>query len=89
MLTIRDYRALVAEERELRPQSQEAADKIREQINLLDVAIEALDAEERRLIRMRYIYGWRWQKIELKMNYSHSEIFRKHRKAMEKLGRFS
>lgn len=55
---------------------------LREQI---ESAIQGLPAEERRLMRLRYIDGLTWEKIAVELNYSWSQVHRIHSTILAKL----
>jgi len=52
----------------------------------IEKSIEGLDEREKRLIRLRYIQGLKWEKICVEMNYSWRQIHYIHRETLEKLG---
>lgn len=47
--------------------------------------ISALPSVELDVIRMRYQKGWNWQRIVEEMHYSDTNVFRIHRRALERL----
>jgi RNA polymerase sigma factor (sigma-70 family) len=51
----------------------------------IEAAIRQLEPFERRLIRLRYVSGLRWEKIALKLNYSWRQVYRTHSSALEKM----
>jgi DNA-directed RNA polymerase specialized sigma subunit len=60
--------------------------KIKSCVNLYD-KIEALDDEqEKRLIKYRYIRGYRWDDIAEKMGYSVRQVFNIHKRGLRSLG---
>ncbi|WP_100304370.1 hypothetical protein [Lacrimispora celerecrescens] len=59
--------------------------KVKNYINLYD-KIEALeDEQEKRLLRYRYLRGWRWEAIADKMGYSLRQTFNIHKKALQNI----
>lgn len=85
MTEFKQYRSIAAEARELRDINPGKADELMRQLQAMEQKIEALPSDQRRLMRMRYINGYRWVKISQKMCYSRSETFRIHRKALDNL----
>ena len=55
----------------------------RRQRILKDIAV--LPSVERDVIRMRYQKGWSWQRIVEEMHYSETNVFRIHKRALERL----
>lgn len=59
--------------------------KLKNCINLYD-KIEALeDEQEKRLLKYRYIRGYRWEVIAEKMGYSIRQVFNIHNKALHNI----
>ena len=59
--------------------------KVKNCINLYD-KIEALeDEQEKRLLKYRYLRGWRWEAIADKMGYSLRQTFNIHKKALQNI----
>lgn len=59
--------------------------KVKNCVNLYD-KIEALeDEQEKRLLKYRYLRGWRWEAIADKMGYSLRQTFNIHSKALQKI----
>ena len=55
---------------------------LREQI---ESAIQGLPAEERRLMRLRYIDGLTWEKIAVALHYSIQHVWREHGRILQKM----
>lgn len=55
---------------------------LREQI---EAAIEGLPAEDRRLVRLRYIDGKRWEQIAVDISYSYRQTLRRHGHILQRL----
>ena len=53
----------------------------------IEAAIEALPPVYRRLIRLRYVEGLKWEKICVTMGYSWKQTHRLHGKALREIGR--
>ena len=52
----------------------------------IEAAINSLtDARERRLMRLRYIDGMKWEQIAIELNYEYSWVLRLHGKILAKL----
>ena len=51
----------------------------------IETAINALESRERRLIRLRYIEGWGWERIADEMGYGRKQVYRIHGWALEKM----
>lgn len=59
--------------------------KVKNCVNLYD-KIEALeDEQEKRLLKYRYLRGWRWEDIADKMGYSVRQVFNIHTKSINNL----
>lgn len=59
--------------------------KVKNCENLYD-KIEALeDEQEKRLLKYRYLRGWRWEAIADKMGYSLRQTFNIHKKALQNI----
>ncbi|ASN71558.1 hypothetical protein 10S8_2 [uncultured Caudovirales phage] len=59
--------------------------KVKNCVNLYD-KIEALeDEQEKRLLKYRYLRGWRWEDIADKMGYSVRQVFNIHIKSINNL----
>ncbi len=59
--------------------------KVKNCVNLYD-KIEALeDEQEKRLLKYRYLRGWRWEAIADKMGYSLRQTFNIHSKALQNI----
>lgn len=59
--------------------------KVKNCVNLYD-KIEALEEEqEKRLLKYRYLRGWRWEAIADKMGYSLRQTFNIHKKALQNI----
>lgn len=86
---LKQYHSLAAEAKELRDTSPQKAEQIAAILRDIDARLDALPSDQRRLLRMRYVQGWRWEKIAQKMCYSRSEVFRIHGRALDNLRRIS
>lgn len=51
----------------------------------IEAVIETLPPEERRLMRLRYIEGRRWEQIALETNYSIQRVWQIHGRILEKI----
>ena len=51
----------------------------------IEKCINSLDATERIIMRLRYIEGYKWEKVCVKMNYSWEGIHKIHRKILKKI----
>jgi len=79
---------IVAKIVELRDLLEAKQDRIMQRRQQIEMAIEQLDAGERRLIRMRYVQGLGWEQIGEEINYSCRETHRKHSEALEKMAHY-
>ena len=51
----------------------------------IEKAINILKANERVIMRMRYIEGYKWDKISIITNYSEENIYKIHRNSLKKI----
>lgn len=64
----------------------EARDRFERLVTDIDIAIGRLsDPDEQRLLRLRYVEGWSWTKVNLSIHYSRSQTKRIHARALEHL----
>lgn len=57
--------------------------KIKNCVNLYDKIEELENEQEKRLLKYRYLRGWRWEDIADKMGYSIRQVFNIHKKALK------
>lgn len=76
---------LVDRHRELETLYREKLMVITEELLAIEKAIATLDPTLRLLMRYRYIDGYRWEDICVKMNYSYQGVHKVHRKALRRL----
>lgn len=71
---------------EIEEEIAESTIKLQQRKHQIEEAINSLeDAAERDVLWYRYIKGFTFEKIAVKMNYSWRHIFRKHKQAIAKL----
>ena len=76
---------LVDKHRELEVMYQEKLMAITEELLAIEKAIATLDPTLRLLMRYRYVDGYRWEDICVKMNYSYQGVHKVHRKALKRI----
>ena len=76
---------LVDKHRELEAMYQEKLMTITEELLAIEKAIAALDPTLRLLLRYRYVDGYRWEDICVRMNYSYQGVHKVHRKALKRI----
>lgn len=76
---------LVDKHRELEALYQEKLMTITEELLAIEKAIAALDPTLRLLMRYRYVDGYRWEDICVRMNYSYQGVHKVHRKALKRI----
>lgn len=76
---------LVDKHRELEAMYQEKLMTITEELLAIEKAIATLDPTLRLLMRYRYVDGYRWEDICVRMNYSYQGVHKVHRKALKRI----
>lgn len=76
---------LVDKHRELEALYQEKLMTITEELLAIEKAIAALEPTLRLLMRYRYVDGYRWEDICVRMNYSYQGVHKVHRKALKRI----
>ena len=76
---------LVEKHAELEAMYREKLMAITEELLAIEKAIATLDPTLRLLMRYRYVDGYRWEDICVKMNYSYQGVHKVHRKALRRL----
>ena len=51
----------------------------------IEKAIENLPSEDRRLIRLRYIEGWSWERVAETLHYSVRQVLRHHGRILQRM----
>ena len=78
-----DVSATVAKIDAIRKKAEDARMKALEALDEIQDAIETVpDAEERAVLRLRYIYGLKWEAVAKEMCVSEAHIYRIHGKAL-------
>lgn len=69
--------------------SDEIAKKLNAAISLrleIEKTITSLDAQDRVLMRLRYIEGLAWEEVAIRMNYNYRWVIKLHRRILEEIG---
>lgn len=77
--------ALIARVCDLRARYTERIEELLALKVRIEYAIEQLDAEEQRLVRLRYFRALTWEAVAVEMNLSWNAMHRRHRKILKKL----
>lgn len=81
-----DWADLVAKYMELEEDIKQEISELRRRRKIVMNTIQKLEDERmRELIEMRYIAGWSWTKIHVKMRYAEAQCFRLHCEALRLL----